>query len=88
MPIFLQIVGAGINAIINNCLMQKGNLKTLGQRIKRLRKLRDLLQVDLAVRAGISTEYIGSIEQGLRYPSLRVLQKIAKILKVNVSDLL
>ncbi len=63
-------------------------LKVLGQKVKKLRKERDLLQVDLAVRTGVSTGYIGSIEQGLRYPSLKVLQKIAKILKISLADLL
>lgn len=63
-------------------------IKVLGQRIKKLRKERGFLQVDLAVRTGISTGYIGSIEQGLRYPSLKVLQKIAKALKISVSELL
>ena len=63
-------------------------LKALGQKIKNLRKSKGLLQVDLAVRAGISTGYIGSIEQGLRYPSLKVLQKITKTLKISLSDLL
>lgn len=63
-------------------------LKALGQRIKKSRKDRGLLQVDLAVRVGISTGYVGSIEQGLRYPSLKILQKIAKILKISLSDLL
>jgi len=65
-----------------------GKLKTLGQRTKKIRKDRGILQVDLAVRAGISTGYIGSIEQGLRYPSLKVLQKIAKILKTPLSKFL
>lgn len=66
----------------------KSGLKVLGQRIKKLRKNRSLLQVDLAVRVGISTGYIGSIEQGLRYPSLKVLQKIAKVLKTTLPELL
>jgi len=65
-----------------------GKLKTLGQRIKKIRKNMGFLQVDLAVRAGISTGYIGSIEQGLRYPSLKVLQKIARILKTPLSKFL
>lgn len=66
----------------------RAGLKVLGKKIKKLRKDRGLLQVDLAVRAGISTGYVGSIEQGLRFPSLRVLQKIAKILKTPMSKLL
>lgn len=68
--------------------MKKGGIKTLGIRIKKIRTQKDLLQVDLAVRVGVSTGYIGSIEQGLRYPSLKVLQKISRVLKVTTSDLL
>lgn len=68
--------------------MHKKALKALGQKIKKLRKERSLFQVDLAVRVGISSSYIGAIEQGLRHPSLRVLEKIAKTLKVSMSDLL
>ena len=68
--------------------MRKGNIKALGQRIKKARKEKGLLQVDLAVRVGISSGYVGSIEQGLRYPSLKVLQKLAKTLSISISDLL
>jgi len=68
--------------------MHKGNLKSLGLRVKKARKQKGLLQVDLAVRVGISSGYVGSIEQGLRYPSLKVLQKIAKTLKISLSELL
>jgi len=72
----------------NNRHMLRGNLKSLGLKVKKARKQRGLLQVDLAVRVGISSGYVGSIEQGLRYPSLQVLQKIAKVLKVPLSELL
>lgn len=67
--------------------MRKGNLKVLGQRIQKARKQKGLLQVDLAVRVGISSSYVGSIEQGLRYPSLKILQKMAKTLGMDVKDL-
>lgn len=68
--------------------MRRKGLKALGQKIKKLRKDRNLLQVDLAVRVGISPSYVGAIEQGLRHPSLKVLEKIAKHLKVSLSDIL
>lgn len=68
--------------------MYKKGLKTLGQKIKRLRKERGLFQVDLAVRVGISPSYVGAIEQGLRHPSLKVLEKIAKNLRVSLSEIL
>lgn len=68
--------------------MRKANLKALGQKVKKLRKERGLLQVELADIVGVSTGYIGSIEQGIRYPSLKVLEKIAKALKTSLSNLL
>ncbi|OGE36918.1 hypothetical protein A3D79_02255 [Candidatus Daviesbacteria bacterium RIFCSPHIGHO2_02_FULL_39_8] len=68
--------------------MGKKNLKLLGEKIKQYRKKRDLTQVELAVIVDVSTGYIGSIEQGLRYPSLRLLEKLARALKVSPKDLL
>lgn len=68
--------------------MSKKNLKVLGERIKQYRKKRGLTQVELAVIVNVSTGYIGSIEQGLRYPSLRLLEKLARALKIPPRDLL
>ncbi len=68
--------------------MGKKNLKALGNRIKQLREKRGLIQAELAVIVSVSTGYIGSIEQGLRYPSLRLLEKLARALKVPLKELL
>lgn len=68
--------------------MRKVRVKALGEKIKYFRKQRKLTQVELAVIIGISTGYIGSIEQGLRSPSLRTLRQIVKALKINASELL
>lgn len=68
--------------------MRKAKPKTLGEKIKYFRKQRNLFQVELADLVGISTGYIGSIEQGVRTPSLKTLNKIAKALKVAPKDLL
>lgn len=67
--------------------MQINKLKALGQKIKQLRKQKGLRQVDLAVIIGISPSYVGSIEQGLRHPSLRVLEKLARALKISIKEL-
>ncbi len=67
--------------------MTKSNLKSLGQKIKGLRNKRGLSQVELAVIVGISSSYVGSIEQGLRHPSLKVLEKIARALKTDLKEL-
>ena len=68
--------------------MRKVKLKTLGQKIKYYRKQRDLYQVELSDIVGVSTGYIGSIEQGVRSPTLKTLTKIAKALKIKPHELL
>jgi len=67
--------------------MRKGSVKALGAKIKKYRKLRGLSQVELAVIISLSPGYIGSIEQGIRYPSLKTLEKLARALKVPVNEL-
>lgn len=62
--------------------------KSLGGKVKSYREDRKLYQVELADIVGVSTGYIGSIEQGVRSPSLKVLKKIAKALKVSPKELL
>lgn len=68
--------------------MAKQPPKSFSERIKFYREQRNLYQVELAEIVGISTSYISSIEQGLRTPSLKVLKKLAKALKVSPKDLL
>lgn len=68
--------------------MAKRTPKSLGERVKFYREQRKLYQVELADIVGVSTGYIGSIEQGLRTPSLKLLKKLAKALKVSPKDLL
>lgn len=62
--------------------------KSLGEKIKFYREQRKLYQVELADIVGVSTGYIGSIEQGVRTPSLKLLKKLAKALKISPKDLL
>lgn len=62
--------------------------KVLGKRVRKCRKQLDLTQEDVAHKVGISRAYMGYIEQGRNVPSLEVLEKIAKVLKVNIRDLL
>ena len=67
--------------------MAKRNPKTLGEKVKFYRKQRKLYQVELADIVGVSTGYLGAIEQGVRSPSLRLLKKLAKSLKVSLHEL-
>ena len=59
----------------------------LGQNIKRLREKKGWTQEELAEKAELHISYIGQIERGLRYPSLRVLFKISDALGVKNSEL-
>lgn len=59
----------------------------LGLSIKKIREQKSLSQEKLAEMADIHTSYIGQIERGMRYPSLKVVFKIADALNVKLSDL-
>ena len=60
----------------------------VGEKIKRLRKERKLNQDELARLLETSQEYISDLERGKKNPRLNTLQKIAKVLKVDVKELL
>jgi transcriptional regulator with XRE-family HTH domain len=59
----------------------------LGKKLKQLRLEADLSQEVVAERAGLDRTYVSGIERGTRNPSLRNIEKLAKALKVHVSDL-
>ncbi len=61
--------------------------KILGKRIKKKRKELEMTQEDVAYKIGISRAYMGYIEQGRNVPSIEILEKISKVLKINLSDL-
>lgn len=62
-------------------------LKTLGEKVKKLRKNQSLTQEALATKIGVSAAYIGFIEQSLRTPSVKTADKIARVLGVKLSEL-
>jgi len=62
--------------------------KVLGKKMQRIRKKMKITQEQLAEKVGVSTTYIGFIEQGRYAPSLEILEKIAKHLKVKVNELI
>lgn len=71
----------------DNVLMRTSHALAIGQRIQKLRKIRGLTQVDLAAIANISSVHIGYVENGRRRPSLLVLERLARALKVSPRDL-
>jgi transcriptional regulator with XRE-family HTH domain len=59
----------------------------LGEFIRRQRELQDLSMRQLADLVGISNPYLSQIERGLRDPSERVLDAIARNLELSAETL-
>lgn len=61
--------------------------KRLGNRIKQLRKERNMTQEDLAFKVNVDRSYMGFVERGEKNPTLDKLIKIAHSLGVTLSEL-
>ncbi|MEG1641639.1 MAG: helix-turn-helix transcriptional regulator [Synergistaceae bacterium] len=61
---------------------------SLGNRIKSLRKAQHLTQQKLADKVDVSRIYVQALESNRRLPSMKLLQKLAPALEVEVKDLL
>ena len=59
----------------------------LGKRIKELRIKQSLTQEKLAEFAKIDYSYLNLIESGKRNPSIKVITKIARALRVSLAEL-
>ena len=59
-----------------------------GRVLQQIRKRRKLTQLALAEKVGVHKITISRLERGDRQPSMDMLQKLAKVLKVNMKDLL
>jgi len=62
-------------------------MKSFGKHVAEVRKSRGITQQQLAEDVGMSVVVIAYIETGKRWARLGTLNKIAKRLKVNISDL-
>lgn len=51
----------------------------IGERIKKLMKEKDWNQNDLSENSGVSITQINRLINGVGYPSLRTLEKVAKV---------
>ena len=58
------------------------------KRLIQIRKERNLTQEDLALLCNVDRTYIGRLERLERNPSLEILYKIARGLKMTLSELL
>ncbi len=62
--------------------------KRMAQRIRQARQRRGLTQERLAAKAGLSREYLARLETGRQDPRVSVVVRLAKALKVRLSELL
>lgn len=61
--------------------------KQFGKSVKKYRLKQNISQEQLALKTGLDRTYISGIERGMRNPSLKNIEKIAKELKVSLSEL-
>lgn len=59
----------------------------VSRNIQRIRREKDLSQEEIAHRADIHQTYLSGVETGKRNPSILVVERIAKALGVDVSEI-
>lgn len=62
--------------------------KRLGSNLKRLRLEKGWSQEEFADRAGIHRTYVSDIERAARNPTITIVEKLAKPLRVSASTLI
>ena len=62
-------------------------LKKFGQRVRQLRYQEGYSQEELADRAGVHRTYIGMIERAEKNITLLKIEKVAKALNIQLTDL-
>jgi transcriptional regulator with XRE-family HTH domain len=68
-------------------VVTKRDRKLLGDGIRKHRKAAGLTQEKLAERIGINSVYMGQIERGYKVPTVDVLLRVARAMKVNIRDI-
>jgi transcriptional regulator with XRE-family HTH domain len=63
------------------------NLKTLGERIRQMRKARGLTQEGLADKAKVDRSYVGGVERGERNLTFTMLCQLSAALDCDVAAL-
>ncbi len=62
-------------------------LVKFGERVRKIRKEKDLSQEELAYKADLHRTYIGMIERAEKNITLVNIEKIANALEVSINDL-
>jgi transcriptional regulator with XRE-family HTH domain len=72
-----------------NCQIQpqSGAVRAFGRALREIRETKEISQEQLALDSGLDRTYISLIERGINSPSIRVVVRIAAILKVPPSKI-
>jgi len=62
--------------------------KYVGKRLREVREKKGISQEQLSEKAGYYRTYVGHIENGQHSPSVHTMWRLAKVLKVDLGDLL
>jgi transcriptional regulator with XRE-family HTH domain len=62
--------------------------QNLGKIIFRLRKKKKLTQEELCFLCDVNRSYLFKIEKGIANPSVKILNKICRVLRIKIYDLL
>ncbi len=68
--------------------MSRNNRSDLGKILKQRRLMASMTLSELATAADVSASHLGRIERGERYPSVRILRRLAKPLSIEEPELL
>lgn len=85
---YLLIVSVPFGKVMKKEHDMGSQKKTLGRRIRELRKARGLTQEQLAERTDLDYTSIGSLERGIFNPSLNTAGKIAAALGISIQQLI
>lgn len=63
------------------------NLKMLGKKVREERLKKDMTQFALAEEVGVSQNFLGDVERGLKAPSITTSIRLANILEISLDVL-
>lgn len=61
--------------------------KLLGLNVQKYRKSKNLTQIELSEKLGISQKHLSDIETGSKFPSAGLIERLSKVLDVSVAFL-
>lgn len=62
--------------------------KIVGRNVRKQREALGLSQEELAFRADLHRTYVSGVERGIRNPTVKILDRLAGALEIDISELL